>query len=211
MMLRKYNFGNTHVSLGTRTKTKPGNQISKILNILKQLENISMNTDSPHSAGRRTPPRAAFIMSNDKLDSQFVHGESPSPAYVSSATLQEPRPASNNDNVISSVFSSVGSRTLRENRREPMPREERPHSTPFPSRDMAGDCFAGIRNKPMAASSTTSFAAANSASDCTTSTLASEVHQRHFQDSNNAFPPRPWKEDFGVRPHSGIPFLETLT
>jgi hypothetical protein len=68
MMLQKYNFGNTHVSLGTRTKTKPGNQISKILNILKQLENISMNTDSPHSAGRRTPPRAAFIMSNDKLD-----------------------------------------------------------------------------------------------------------------------------------------------
>jgi hypothetical protein len=47
---------------------------------------------------------------------------------------------------------------------------------------MAGDCSAGVRSKPMASSRTTSFAATNSASDCTTSTLALEVHQRRYND-----------------------------
>jgi hypothetical protein len=37
----------------------------------------------------------------------------------------------------------------------------------------------------MAVSRTTSFAATNSASDCTTSTLATEVHQRRSNDLQN--------------------------
>ena len=44
-------------------------------------------------------------MSNDKSDSQFVHEESPPPAYVASATLQQPHPTSHNDNVILRALS----------------------------------------------------------------------------------------------------------
>jgi hypothetical protein len=46
-----------------------------------------MDADPPRSAGRCTPPRATFTMSNDKSDSQFVHEESPPPAHVASAIL----------------------------------------------------------------------------------------------------------------------------
>jgi hypothetical protein len=64
-----------------------------------------MDADPPRPAGRCTPPRATFAMSNDKSDSQFVHEESPPPAYVASAILQQPYPTSHNDNVIPRVLS----------------------------------------------------------------------------------------------------------
>lgn len=52
---------------------KSENITSTIRNVLKQLEGTSMDADPPRLAGRCTPPRATFAMSNDKSDSQFVH------------------------------------------------------------------------------------------------------------------------------------------
>ena len=102
---RKNDFSGSHASFWRRIKNKSEDITSTIRDVLKQLEGIGMDADPPRTAGRCTPLRSTFAMSNDKSESQLVHKESPPPAYEASAILQQPHPTSHNDNIIPGVLS----------------------------------------------------------------------------------------------------------
>ena len=102
---QKCHFWHSHVSFWRRIKNKSVDVTSTIRDVLKQGEEIGMDADPPRPAGRCTPLRATFAMSNDKSESQLVHKESPPPAYEASAILQQPYPISHNDNIIPGVLS----------------------------------------------------------------------------------------------------------